>query len=204
MGRNAAAWRRGATRLGGVLAVLAYVVLAYVAAQDAHAEACEMTPQRLSSFTVAELRVDIIGTPVLCLAQDGYGHLAPHTATAEITNLDQQAEITYALAPLRGFRSTAVWPAAEPDASVVLTPPPAAGAETRVCVLGPGATCRISSWRRHHDAIWTMAQNRGGAADGAAEDYTVRFDLSFVLAWDDEPVVVSRQVDISFEVRSPP
>ena len=193
---SAAAGRNGASRLGGALAVLACI-----ATQEARADECEMTMQTLKSFTVAELQIDIVGTPVLCLSPEGYDHLTPYTATAQITNLGQRAEITYALAPLRSFHSTAIWPAAEPDAGVTLSPPPADGGGTRRCDLETGETCRISSWTRHHGAIWTMAQNRHDAADGSGETYIVQFDLSFALDRGDAAIAVSRQMDISFELR---
>ena len=196
---SAAAGRHGASRLGGALAVLACI-----ATQEARADECKMTMQTLESFTVAELQIDIIATPVLCLSPEGYDHLTPYAATAQITNFGQRVAITYALAPLRSFHSIAVWPAAEPDTKVVLSPPPAVGAETRRCDLDPGETCRISSWTRHHGAIWTMAQNRHDAADGSGETYIVQFDLSFALDRGDGPVTASRQIDVSFEVRSTP
>ena len=196
---SAAAGRHGASRLGGALAVLACI-----ATQEARADECEMTLYTLSSITTAELQIDILGTPVLCLSPKEYDHLTPYTATAQITNLGQRAEITYALAPLRSFHSTAVWPATAPDMKVVLSPPPAAGAETRRCELETGETCRISSWTRHHGAIWTMAQNRHDAAGGSGETYIVQFDLRFALDRGDGPVTASRQIDVSFEVRSTP
>ncbi len=200
MRRSSAAASRGKVYcLGGALAVLACI-----ATQEARADECEMTLQTLSSVTAADLRIDILGTPVLCLSPMGYDHLMPYTATAQITNLGQRAEITYALAPLRSFHSTAVWPATAPDARTALTPPPAAGAERRRCDLETGETCRISSWTRHHHAIWTLVENRNVTTDGSGEIYLVQFDLRFALDRGDEPVAVSRQINISFEVRRTP
>ena len=161
----------------------------------------EMTSETLDTGRSGPLEFEVFGSKTLCIEDAGNSNLAPYTATIRVRNASgRPVTVGYTLDPLRSFRAMTVIPQADLDDAMSFTDccgdagAPAALAKT----LAPREELLISSWTRHHDAIWQReAPGDRVLTDVLPSDYIVRFDLA--LTYDDGggPQVVAETFDIS-------
>lgn len=142
-------------------------------------EACKMRTQVLAQVQEGPLKIEIIGSPVLCIEPQGDANLGPFTATARITNTDSSpVAITYTTP---AFHSTGIWDAGQRDDAHFFQSPPgsAKGSNSTEKTLAKGENLLISSWTRHHVAIWTTMHNAtfNKGVHQVKQDFKVQFAL---------------------------
>lgn len=147
------------------------------------ASTCQMQIEVLDDRQSGPFALEVIGTPVLCLEAQGDANLGPFTATARITNRGAvPAMVSYRRGVSSAFQSVAYWPEGRRDARIAFNE--CCGDQQSGSImqktLAPGEALLVSSWTRHHTAIWSdMKPALNMIPVSPPQDYVVQFTLAF-------------------------
>ena len=154
-------------------------ILACAPAKGAVADVCSMESRVLDTKSSGPLVFEVFGADTLCIAPQGTANLAPYTPTVRIRNTGSEpVTVRYQLDPARSFRSTAIWPAGQPNQSVDFNDV-SGDASTQQKIIGVGEDLLISSWTRHTDAIRSrILPGSDRPTSTTPQDFVVQFDLA--------------------------
>ena len=154
-------------------------ILACAPANGASSEECSMESRALDAKSSGPLVFEVFGADTLCIDPQGTANLAPYTPTVRIRNTGSESvTVHYRLDPARSFRSTAIWPAGQPNQSVDFNAV-SGDASTQQKIIEAGEDLLISSWTRHTDAIRSrILPSSGRPINTTPQDFVVQFDLA--------------------------
>ncbi|MDR6992897.1 hypothetical protein [Luteimonas sp. 3794] len=189
------------TWLSARCAIVGLVALAACSVEGtAIASSCDMDIRILESRRSGPLALDVIGTPTLCLQAGGDANLGQFTATARITNRGSSpVAVDYRRGVSSAFQSVAYWPEGRRDEATAFAEccGDTQSGRTERKTLAPGETLLVSSWTRHHQAIWSAMKPRLGTTPVSdARRYVVRFSLNLAYDAGAAPVAISEHFDI--------
>ncbi len=181
--------------------ILGLIMLtACVVEQNNIASTCGMELEVLDKRQSGPFEIEVIGTATLCLEADGDANLGPFTATARITNRGSTATtVHYRRGVASAFQSVSYWEKGRRDEVTAFGEccgePQSGSIEQKT--LAPGEVHLVSSWTRHHTAIWSeMSHGLQSISPARTGVYVVRFSLSLAYGGDSALVTLLEEFDV--------